>query len=90
MTSFFSAINHLLPPKYFLYGHSNGAYQVSLFASAFPDRIEKMFLQAAVGFTGVLPDDSYDPYKIRVSDSANTLPSRKDVDLQIYNRENKI
>ena len=44
MTCFFSAIDHLLPRKYLLYGSSHGAYQLALFAIAHPDRIEKFFM----------------------------------------------
>ena len=53
VTGFFAAIDQILPPKYYLYAPSNGAYQVALFASAYPDRIEKMFLNSPIGFAGV-------------------------------------
>ena len=61
---FFEAIDHLLPAKYLLYGASNGAYQLGLFASVCPDRIEKLFLCSPVGFVGI--SQTYDPYAIRV------------------------
>ena len=88
LTGFFAAIDHLLPPKYLLYGHSNGAYQMGLFASAYPDRISKLFLSSPVGFAGL--EDDYDPYTIRVSDRVNTVPPREKVDQLISERENKI
>lgn len=43
-----------------------------------------------VGFAGVLPDDQYDPYKIRVSDKVNKPPSKEKVDELINERVNKV
>ena len=53
LTGFFAAIDHLLPPKYNLFATSGFGYTMSLFASAFPDRIEKLYLGSPAGFTGV-------------------------------------
>ena len=61
---------------------------MGLFASANPDRVEKLFLASPVGFEAIT--DSYDPYSIRVQDRSNTVPPAKKVDQLIYERENKI
>ena len=87
LKGFFSAIDHLLPPKFLVYAPSNGAYQMGLYASAFPDRIEKLFLCCPVGFAGIESD--YDPYSIRVSDKVNAVPPREKVDQLIEERESK-
>lgn len=63
---------------------------MSLFASAHPERVEKLFLCSPVGFTSVPPDDQYDAYSIRVSDKQNVVPPRKLVDQMVHARENKI
>ena len=90
LTGFFNAISHFLPPKFFVYGASNGGYQMSLFASTFPERVEKLFLASPVGFAGIPPADQYDPYSMRISDRHNTVPARDAVELSIHQRENNI
>ena len=90
LEGFFAQVDHLLPPKYLLYGPSNGGYQMSLFASAHPERVSKLFLCSTVGFTSVPSAQDYDPYSIRVSDRVNQLPPRKLVDRMVHVRENRI
>ena len=51
---------------------------MGLFASANPDRVEKLFLASPVGFEAIT--DSYDPYSVRVQDRTNTVPPAKKVD----------
>lgn len=53
---------------------------MALYASVFPDRIEKLFLCSPVGFDGINPPEMYDPYTIRVSDRVNEVPPREKVD----------
>ena len=81
LTGFFAAIDHLLPPKYFLFASSHSGYQISLFANAFPDRVEKLYLGSPAGFYGV--EDGYDPYKVRTNDKVNEPPPREVVDYSI-------
>lgn len=85
LKGFFDAIDHLLPPKFLVYAPSNGGYQMGLYASAYPERIEKLFLCCPVGFAGLEAD--YDPYAIRVTDKANVVPPRERVDQLIFERE---
>mmetsp|Transcript_716 Transcript_716/g.1013 ORF Transcript_716/g.1013 Transcript_716/m.1013 type:complete len:184 (-) Transcript_716:654-1205(-) len=60
--AFIASIDHLLPPKFQLFGHSNGGYQAGLYASFHPERILKLFLHSPSGFEGIQPADSYDVY----------------------------
>ena len=86
MEAFFDAINDELPDKYFLYGHSNGGYQLGLYASKHPERIAKLFLNSPSG-TRPLPDlRSYDPYKHRSQDKENKFASIKEVEKSIKDR----
>ena len=63
---------------------------MSLFASAHPERVAKLFLCSPVGFVGVPPAAEYNPYTIRVSDAVNKVPPRHQVDKLVHERENKI
>ena len=76
LIGFFSAINHVVPKKMLMYGASNGAYQLGLFASHFPERVEKLFLASPVGFAGIEPEENYDVYSIRNQDKVDKPPSR--------------
>ena len=87
MRCFFEAIDHLLPPKYLLCGLSHGGYQLSLFASAYPNRIEKLFLGQPVGFASV---KDYNPYKIRLTDKEDVVPPRKAVDYMVKKWDSKV
>lgn len=78
--AFFIAIDHLIPQKVLLYGASNGAYQLSLYASKYPERVAKLFLCSPVGFDGIQPTESYDIYAIRNQDKRPGPPSRAKVD----------
>ena len=68
LKSFFDAIKGDLPAppkKFYLYGHSNGGYQLGLYASKYPERIAKLFLNSPSG-TRPRPNlANYDPYKQR-------------------------
>ena len=65
LVAFFTAIDGELPEKYYLYGHSNGGYQLGLYASQHPQRVAKLFLNSPSG-TRPLPDlRVYDPSKQR-------------------------
>mmetsp|Transcript_25638 Transcript_25638/g.34243 ORF Transcript_25638/g.34243 Transcript_25638/m.34243 type:complete len:85 (-) Transcript_25638:14-268(-) len=80
LVGFFGAIDHLLPEKVLMYGPSNGAYQLGLYASHYPERVAKLFLVAPVGFLGILPEDEYDVYSVRVQDKFDRAPPRAKVD----------
>lgn len=90
LEGFFAQIDHLLPPKYYLYGHSNGGAQMGLYASFHPERVEKLFLNSPSGFMGIQPPELYDVYAIRTSDEVNAPPSREQVDKSIQQRENSV
>ena len=49
------------PDRFFLSGHSHGGFQCSLFASHFPERVEKLFLISPAG-TSPYIEETYDPY----------------------------
>jgi len=79
-----------LPPKFYLSGHSAGGTQLMLYASAFPERIEGMFLQSP----GAAEDQSvegfvYDPYTIR-TDSEDKMKSKAEVDHFLSMFENNV
>ena len=90
LEAFFEAIDHLLPPKFYLYGHSNGGYQSGLYASYHPERILKLFLNSPSGTMGIQPVEAYDPYNVRVTDRVNQVPSREAVEKAIHDRENNV
>ena len=65
LKAFFDAIDNDLPEKFYLCGHSNGGYQFGLYASQYPERIAKLFLNSPSG-TRPFPDMlKYDPYSLR-------------------------
>lgn len=49
-----------------------------LYASQHPERIDKLFMISPSG-TGEVPDNQFDPYKVRFSDSQK-LASKEEVD----------
>jgi len=67
------SLNHELPEKFFLHGHSYGGYISSLFACAHPDRIAALFLNSAIGAEPE-PQCEYDPLDVRLSSSHKGPP----------------
>jgi pimeloyl-ACP methyl ester carboxylesterase len=49
-----------LPEKFYLAGHSFGAYVVSLYASTHPERVEALCLLSPVAQSYI--EETYDPY----------------------------
>ena len=65
LKAFFDAIETDLPTspeKFYLYGHSNGGYQLGLYASQYPERIAKLFLNSPSGTRPFPNMQEYDPY----------------------------
>ena len=56
-----------MPEKFLLTGHSCGGYLASLYASAVPKRIEKLFLISPGGMTPY-DEETYDPSCLRDND----------------------
>ena len=51
------AIDHILPPKFYLFASCMGSYPVGMYAAANPDRISKLFLASPAGIQrGPYPD----------------------------------
>ena len=86
LRAFIESINHLLPEKFYMYGHSNGGYQAGLYASYHPERIAKLLCNSPSGFDGLKPAD-FDVYQVRISDRTAEPPSREKVDELIQERE---
>ena len=53
-----------LPAKFYLHGHSYGAYIGSLYACTFPERIAALFLNSPAGPEGI--PENYDIYNLRI------------------------
>ena len=61
-----------LPAKFYLSGHSAGGYQIMLYASYHPERIEAMFLQSPACIENEKREGwVYDPYSLRVQDQTD-------------------
>ena len=80
-----------LPPKFYVSGHSAGGAQLMIYASAFPERIEGMFLQSpAAAEDHTREGYVYDPYTIRKKDDTAAVPSKKEVDHAIWMFDNNV
>ena len=59
------SLNRYMPEKFYLHGHSYGGYISSIFATSFPERINALFLNSAIGSE---PEPAeYDPLNVRLS-----------------------
>ena len=71
-----TALDDVLPAKFYMSGHSAGGHQVMLYASRHPERIEGLFLQSPMcSEDQTSPEWVYDPYTIRISDEEDVYPS---------------
>ena len=90
-----------VPEKFFLAGHSHGGYQVSLYASQNPERVDGLFLISPAGTQGY-DEKTYDPYnsfnmfdapwrrytKKEMDEMKNAFTSGKHVFHQIHSQPN--
>ena len=82
-----ASIDHHLPAKFMMYSSSSGAYNMGLWIVQNKHRISGVFFNGPAGFqSGEYPD----PYKHRLSEFEDVLPTREEVDRFIWRRENRV
>mmetsp|Transcript_19767 Transcript_19767/g.24410 ORF Transcript_19767/g.24410 Transcript_19767/m.24410 type:complete len:109 (+) Transcript_19767:364-690(+) len=83
--NFFETIEHLLPPKFFVFAASASAsaYPIGLWVCKHPNRVEKLFFASPCGVEpqGPVPDI----YKRRITPERREYFPKKLVDKWVYN-----
>ena len=82
-TQFMASIEHILPPKFNMFGMCSGCHGMGLYAAANQHRIIKLFFGSpACIHRNPVPN----AYKQRIVDHADILPSREycDVALKVH------
>ena len=78
-----------LPDKFYLTAHSAGGMMAMMYASTNPERVEALFLQSPAGAETYDPD-TYDPYKIRLTDEKPGFPDKAEVDQHLQWRKDQV